>query len=254
MNVFGGNTQLICQTIVHRDNEIIVGSGASGSPVFEITNMDADPPTAELVGILWGSQGSDTFIFSPLSGIVADLGDLIAITDFTGTGDPQNNAPTASFTSSVDGLTVDFTDTSSDPDEDDLTWAWDFGDENSSPSQNTSHTYTLSGTYTVTLTVSDGNGGSGATSAAVTVGDGSGSELVLTVTGRTNRGGRNFADLSWTGGATATVDIHRDGSVVATVDNTGSYTDKLGRSIGTFSYKVCEAGSTTCSEPAEVSF
>ena len=98
VNVFGGNTQLICQTIVHRYNEIIVGSGDSGSPVFEITNMDADPPTAELVGILWGSQGSDTFIFSPLSGIVADLGDLIAITDFTGTGDPQNNAPTASFT------------------------------------------------------------------------------------------------------------------------------------------------------------
>jgi len=34
---------------------------------------------------------------------------------------------------------------------------------------------------------------------------------------------------------------------VATVDNTGSYTDKLGRSTGDFSYKVCEAPSPSSS-------
>ena len=84
VNVFGGNTQLICQTFVHRADEIIVGSGDSGSPVFEIT--DDDFHTVKLVGIVWGSQGPDTFLFSPLSGIVAELGPLTATTSGSGTG------------------------------------------------------------------------------------------------------------------------------------------------------------------------
>ena len=263
VNVFGSNIQLICQTIVREPNKIIVGSGDSGSPVFEITSTGTESPTAELVGILWGSQGSDTFIFSPLSGIVDELGALVATTDGTGTGDPSNNAPTARFTWSAIGLTVDFTDTSSDPDEEDvLTWVWNlggpgvFGDGQSSTSQNPTYTYAASGTYTVTLTVTDGNGGSDAATSEVTVIDGSGSELALTVMGRTNRGSRTFADLLWTGGTTVTVDIYRGGSVVATVDNTGSYTDKLGRGTGPFLYQVCEPGSSTltCSNEVVVTF
>ena len=42
--------------------------------------------------------------------------------------------------------------------------------------------------------------------------------------------------------------------MVATVDNTGSYTDKLGRSTGTFLYKVCVAGTLTCSNEVGVTF
>ena len=82
INVFGSNIQLFCQTIVSRANTTIIGSGDSGSPAFTI---HADG-TANLVGIVWGSQGSSSFILSPLSGIVRELGALTATTDGVGAG------------------------------------------------------------------------------------------------------------------------------------------------------------------------
>ena len=66
--------------------------------------------------------------------------------------------PVASFTFSVSGLTVDFTDTSSDPDGSIDAWSWDFGDGNTSTAQNPSHVYASDGQYTVILTVTDNHG------------------------------------------------------------------------------------------------
>ena len=75
-----------------------------------------------------------------------------------------NEPPVASFTVSdatpVVGETVQFTDTSSDPDGDDITaWQWDFGDETTADEQNPTHAYTVAGTYTVSLVVTDAKGG-----------------------------------------------------------------------------------------------
>jgi len=73
-----------------------------------------------------------------------------------------NNAPVASFTSSVvhnntnAGGTVTFTDASTDADGDTLTYSWVFGDTTTNTTQSPSHTYAANGTYTVALTVSDG--------------------------------------------------------------------------------------------------
>ena len=69
----------------------------------------------------------------------------------------ENTAPEASFTWEAVGLTVTFTDTSEDADDDTLTYSWDFGDtigtdDKASPD----YTYAASGTYTVTLIVNDG--------------------------------------------------------------------------------------------------
>lgn len=76
VNIFGSNVQLLCQTFVHRAGAVLLGGGDSGSPVFQIltgTNV-------RLVGILWGgSSNNDTFVFSPISGIVAELGTLDAV-------------------------------------------------------------------------------------------------------------------------------------------------------------------------------
>jgi len=62
---------------------------------------------------------------------------------------------TASPTSGIAPLTVQFTDRSSgNP----TGWSWNFGDGVTSTQQNPSHTYSSSGTYTVTLTVSNSSG------------------------------------------------------------------------------------------------
>jgi PKD repeat protein len=90
---------------------------------------------------------------------------------FTLVRDIQNQAPTASFTAKVQAApnvrTVDFDETSSDPDGTVVTWEWNFGDDNtktinrvpgSVESGDTSHTYDEVGSYLVTLTVTDNLG------------------------------------------------------------------------------------------------
>ena len=61
-------------------------------------------------------------------------------------------------------------------------------------------------------------------------------------------------DLTWSGATGATVDIQRNGAVVTTTPNDGAHTDILGKVSGTFTYRVCNTGTTTCSTAATVSF
>ena len=68
------------------------------------------------------------------------------------------NPPVANFSSSVSGLTVAFTDSSTDSDGSIASRSWNFGDGTTSTATNPSKTYAAAGTYTVTLTVTD-NGG-----------------------------------------------------------------------------------------------
>ena len=68
------------------------------------------------------------------------------------------------------------------------------------------------------------------------------------------KGNRN-ADLTWDGANSANVDVYRNGTKVATTPDDGLYTDPIGgKGGGTFTYKVCEAGTTTCSPNEAVSF
>jgi hypothetical protein len=67
--------------------------------------------------------------------------------------------------------------------------------------------------------------------------------------------GLQKADLTWSGLAAGSVDIYRGGSKLATVGNGNSYTDAINRKGGgTYSYQVCGAGTTTCTNNASVSF
>jgi hypothetical protein len=62
-------------------------------------------------------------------------------------------------------------------------------------------------------------------------------------------------DLFWGGAASASVDIYRDGVLIATVPNTASYTDITGqKGHGKFTYKVCEASTQNCSNQVTVRF
>ncbi|MEO1259168.1 MAG: PKD domain-containing protein [Bacteroidota bacterium] len=64
--------------------------------------------------------------------------------------------PTASFTTDVNGFTVDFTNTSTNPpNSGNLSFEWEFGDGNTSTEENPQHTYAADGTYAVTFTVTN---------------------------------------------------------------------------------------------------
>lgn len=82
-----------------------------------------------------------------------------------------NQPPTASFTSSCNGLacTLDGSG-SADPEGAALTYHWTFGDGTSGNGKSTSHTFASPGTYPVTLTVTDPGGLTDSASHSVTVG------------------------------------------------------------------------------------
>jgi len=81
---------------------------------------------------------------------------------------PPNSPPVANFNSSCNGLTCNFTDTSTDSDGSIAARGWNFGDGATSADINPTHTY-AAGTYSVSLTVTDNAGATNTTSKSVTV-------------------------------------------------------------------------------------
>ena len=63
-------------------------------------------------------------------------------------------------------------------------------------------------------------------------------------------------DLTWSGATTTNVDVYRNNARITTTANDGAHTDSLARNTtGAFTYKVCNAGSTTaCSNTSTVNF
>jgi hypothetical protein len=78
----------------------------------------------------------------------------------------------------------------------------------------------------------------------------------IQLTGKGKRiGGINTSRLKWRGATSANVDVYRDGIVIATTPNDGSYDDSTGTSgQASFMYQVCEAGTQTCSNTVTVNF
>jgi hypothetical protein len=68
-------------------------------------------------------------------------------------------------------------------------------------------------------------------------------------------GGINTVRLTWTGATSNNVDVDRNGVVIPTVPNTGAYTDSTGDTgRARYTYKVCEAGTSNCSNEVTVRF
>jgi hypothetical protein len=74
------------------------------------------------------------------------------------------------------------------------------------------------------------------------------------VTGRTDAT-KQYMTLSWTGAAGSNVDVYRNGAFLTATVNDGHYTNS--RSLPgspSYTYKVCQTGSTVCSNEATVTF
>lgn len=79
-------------------------------------------------------------------------------------------------------------------------------------------------------------------------------DFSLTATGYKARG-RQQVDLVWSGATSADVDVYRDGQLVGTTANDGSYTDNIGQRGGdSYTHQVCQAGESTCSNVTTVTF
>ncbi|UHQ24327.1 S8 family serine peptidase [Lysobacter sp. 5GHs7-4] len=133
-------------------------------------------------------------------GCGAGIIDAAAAVAAAGGGAPGNNAPAANFTSSVNGLTVSFTDTSTDSDGSIASRSWNFGDGSTATAANPSKTYSAAGTYTVTLTVTDDDGATNTKTASVTVSSGGGTQTY------SNTADVNIPDNNATG-ATSTINV-----------------------------------------------
>ena len=67
--------------------------------------------------------------------------------------------------------------------------------------------------------------------------------------------GVHATSLTWNGASTAEVEVVRNGDVVATVANTGRYTDTIGvRERPTYAYRLCDVGTQHCSNEVKVDF
>lgn len=124
-------------------------------------------------------QTARAFPATPSQPIGAGIIDANAAVTAVMGGTPANNPPTANFSAAPNGLTVQFTDTSTDSDGSVASRSWNFGDGTTSTAANPSKTYSAAGTYSVSLTVTDDDGATNTRTQSVTVSSGSGGGSVL---------------------------------------------------------------------------
>jgi hypothetical protein len=63
-----------------------------------------------------------------------------------------------------------------------------------------------------------------------------------------------YAYLTWSGANSTSVDVYRDGSIIATTRNDGTYTDGPFSKGNPATYQLCEAGTSICSNKVPVSW
>jgi subtilisin-like proprotein convertase family protein len=157
-----------------------------------------------------GEVANGDWILNVVDGAPADTGSINnwAIT-LSAIGEVLPSAPEVSFTYEAEGLSTNFTDTSTDRNDDIVSWQWSFGDGATSSEQNPTHTFAETGSYEVTLLVTDAEGLSSSETMTVNV-------STTTIEAAVKRAyksrlGRLRVDITWEGTTSDTVDIFRNG-------------------------------------------
>jgi len=212
----------------------------------------------------WTDDSGDD-ITEPLLDVTGSSATLVPGDD----GGTTNSPPTVSLINPADGATVGGTVavTADATDEDGVTQVEFFVDENSIGidghggdgwSVNWDTSAVSGGTHAVSATATDSSSLSltATDEISVTVENVPTASIALSVSGYKVKG-LHKADLEWSGAASSTVVIERDGQNVATTENDGAYTDDIdGRGGASYTYRVCESGPDTdkCSSDVTISF
>jgi hypothetical protein len=184
---------------------------------------------------------------------------------------PSNTVPTVQITSPsngsshAEGASISFTGTAQDTEQGSLTsqLAWS---SNLSGHIGTGGSFSRSlpaGTHTITARVTDSGNLTGSRQINVTVAVSTSAPIEPSAPGGgaqlSARGykvkGQQKVDLKWSGLTATSVEVFRSGSRIMTTGNSGAVTDNINKNGGgSYRYKVCAAGTTTCSNEVVVTF
>ena len=81
-----------------------------------------------------------------------------------------------------------------------------------------------------------------------------GGDITLSLNGVKSKGSK-IINLAFAGLSGSNVDVYRNGTKVTTTANDGAYADSISsKSTLNYTYKVCEAGTATCSADKSITF
>jgi hypothetical protein len=180
-----------------------------------------------------------------------------------------NTAPTVSITSPgngstfAEGTSITFAGSASDKEDGNLSSSliWKSNLDGQIGTGATFARKLSVGSHTVTATVTDSRGLTGSRQIGVSVAASTSTVSPTPASGITLSGrpykikGEHHVDLTWSGATSTSVDIFRDGTRVMRTANDGKETDAIRKKGGgSYTYILCEAGTTTCSSQVRVSF
>src|SRR5688572_7982369 len=212
-----------------------------------------------------GLGGSFTRVLSPgshtIKATAVDAGGLTTVKQVSVTVTSSNTAPPATISSPASGASyssgtaVSFSGSASDTQDGSLTaaLAWTSTIDGAIGTGASFTKVLTAGSHTIKATVTDSGGLTTVRQISLTVNVASSSGGTLTARGRKIKGNQ-AVDLSWNGLSGTLLDVYR-GSTKWATPNDGSETDAINKKGGgTYTYKVCVAGTTTCSNTATVTF
>jgi len=241
------------------------GSGCSGSALYL-----HDAATHELGHALGlGHSGVSTASMYPTMGWCStsartlDSDDLAGIEKLYPSGG-TNTAPTVTITAPLAGASfllgslVTFAGSASDKEDGNITsrLVWRSSVDGQIGTGGLLARTLSVGSHTITASVTDSSGVASSRQVGIKVVTNTTAAPGIALSGRPyKKRGFQYVDLTWSGATTSSVIIFRNGVKILTTPNDGRQQDALKKKGGgSYTYKLCESGTSTCSGAVVVTF